>query len=78
MYSFDKIYSKYELFQIQRKHYNGYIILERNYKKNNDRSVSYDRYKVINIVPDVSIINSPNESAIHEGIIYIEMVEKNS
>lgn len=76
MYNFSKIYSRQEIVQIQRECYNGYKILERNYKKN-DRGISYDRYKVIEIIPDVSSIDSPNEITIYDGIIIIEMIEKN-
>lgn len=78
MYYFDKVYSKYELFEIQRKDYNGYVILEHNYKKNNNRGILYDRYRVIKIVPDVAFIDSLFESTSVDGMIFIQMVEKNN
>lgn len=74
----ERIYSRYEL---EKEKPSGYRILEKNYRYN-DRSPSYDRYKIIDVISDIGLYTSitfnSNEVSVYDGVIVVEMVRPES
>lgn len=70
----ERIYSRYEL---EKEKPSGYRILEKNYR-HNDRSPSYDRYKIIDVISDIGLYTSitfnSSEVSVYDGVIVVEMV----
>lgn len=71
----EKIYTRYEL---EQQKPSGYRLLEKSYGRFNRSSVSYDRYKIVDIIDDVGLYTyvsySNAEITVMDGIIIIEMV----
>ena len=70
----NKIYTRNELKLLLP---DGYYLVERNYKKNQG-AVSYDKYKVIEVIEDIGIyeglLTSFSNVRCYEGIVIVEMV----
>lgn len=75
----EKVYTRYEL---EQQKPSGYRLLEKNYGRFNHTIVSYDRYKIVDIIDDVGLYThisySNNEVIGMDGIIIIEMVRPES
>ena len=74
----ERIYSRYEL---EKEKPSGYRILEKNYRRN-EKSPSYDRYKIVDIISDIGIYTSitlnSSEVSMFDGVIVVEMVRPES
>jgi len=70
-----KIYTRQEL---ENQKPSGYKLLEKNYHHFNSRGVTYDRYKILDVIDDVGLYKDVSvlghEVVSMEGIILIEMV----
>lgn len=59
-----------EVLYFQKTNYPGYMIIE---KKETRGKQLYDRYKIVDIVKDISVKKNAYESMESNGIIFIEM-----